>query len=65
MAKELDVSRIIVENDLELRPYKKQKVSGLTEAQKAERVQKCRQFLVWHDIIFSNEKFFLLQETQN
>jgi hypothetical protein len=35
-------------------------------AQKAARVQKCHQLLASHagdDIIFSNEKLFLLQET--
>jgi hypothetical protein len=58
------VSRTIVENDLKLKPYKKQKVWGLTEAQKAETVQKCRQLLAgvlvcwwWHHL-FQREIIF-------
>jgi hypothetical protein len=42
----------------------KQKVHSLTEAQKAAKVQKCRQLFAWHagdDIAFSDEKQFLLQ----
>jgi hypothetical protein len=71
-AKELDVSRaslgIIVRNVLKLYSYKKQKVQSMTEAQKAAKIQKCRQNLARHtsdDIIFSDEKPFLLQETHN
>jgi hypothetical protein len=50
MAKELVVSRIsfwnFFKNDLKLKSFKKQKVHGFTEAQKAARVQKC--YFVWH-----------------
>jgi hypothetical protein len=35
----------IVKDDLKLKLNKKQKVYGLIEAQKAARIQKCRQFL--------------------
>jgi hypothetical protein len=60
----------IVKNDLKLKPYKKPKVHGfsLTEAQNVVGVQKCQQLLAWHvddDIIFSNKKLILLQETHN
>jgi hypothetical protein len=71
MVKVLDVSstslRTIVENDLNPKPYKKQKVHSLTETKQAAKVQKCRQLLAWHavDDIFSDEKLFLLQETHN
>jgi hypothetical protein len=55
----------IAKNALKLRPYKKQKVNGLTEAQKAARVQKYRQLLAWHasdDIIFSDKKLGIFNE---
>jgi hypothetical protein len=63
----IDMSRTLlgkIKNDLILNPYKKQKVYGLTEVQKATRVQKCRQLLAWYagdDIIFSDEKQVELQ----
>jgi hypothetical protein len=49
----------IVKDDLKLKLNKKQKVYGLIEAQKAARIQKCRQFLAWHasdHIIFKKQK---------
>lgn len=58
----------ILKSDLGLKAYKKQRVHGLTEAQKKARVVKSRNLLAWHDgdeIIFSDEKMFLLQESHN
>jgi hypothetical protein len=46
----------------------KQKVNGLTTAQKVARMKNCRQLLAWHakeKVIFSCEILFLLQKTQN
>jgi hypothetical protein len=72
MDKELDVLgtllRTIVKNDLKLKLYTKQKVHGLTEAEKVARAQNCRQLLAWHagdKIIFLDKKQFLLQKTHN
>jgi hypothetical protein len=55
-------------NDLKLQPCTKEEVHGWNKGQKAVRVQKCQQLLTCHagdDIIFSEEKCFLLQETHN
>jgi hypothetical protein len=64
--KQLDVSRTllqtIVKNDFKLKPYKNQKLHGVADAQKAEKVQKCQQLLAW---CAYDEKLFLLQETHN
>jgi hypothetical protein len=63
IAIEIDVSRSLVQtnlkNDLKLKSYNK--VHGLTEAQKATWVQKCRQLHAWH--AGDDNKLFLLQET--
>jgi hypothetical protein len=58
----------ILKKDLGLKAYKKQRVHGLTEVQKKTKVVKFRNLLRWHDgdeIIFSDEKMFLLQESHN
>lgn len=72
IAKDLNVSqttiRRLVKDDLHMKPYKKQKVHGLTIAQKKARVKKCQHLLAWHagdDIIFSDEKMFILQDSHN
>jgi hypothetical protein len=43
-------------------------IHGLITAQKSARIQKCQLVLAWYDgdeIIFSDEKLYLLQETPN
>jgi inhibitor of nuclear factor kappa-B kinase subunit alpha len=72
MAKELGISQSTMKNilkdDLRLIPYKKQRVHGLTEKQKVARVERCRQLLKRHgdcEILFSDEKMFLLQDHHN
>lgn len=72
LAKDLKVSRRsmgrILRIDLNLKAYKKQKIHGLTVAQKKARVKKCRDMLAWHDgddMIFSDEKMFVLQDSHN
>ncbi|XP_055633256.1 uncharacterized protein LOC129773638 [Toxorhynchites rutilus septentrionalis] len=72
MAKELGISqstmKTILKDDLRLIPYKKQRVHGVTEKQKAGRVERCRQLLKRHGgckILFSDEKLFLLQDHHN
>lgn len=58
----------ICRDDLRLRPYKKRKVHGLTAVHKIARVKKCKHLLWWHagdEIIFSDEKMFVLQDTHN
>ncbi|XP_055643520.1 uncharacterized protein LOC129779828 [Toxorhynchites rutilus septentrionalis] len=72
MAKELGISqstmKTILKDDLRLISYRKQRVHGLTEKQKAGRVQRCRQLLKRHggcEILFSDKKLFLLQDHHN
>lgn len=72
MAKDLQISqrsiRRIVKEDLHMKAYKKQKIHGLSMAQKQARLQKCKNILAWHegdDIIFSDEKMFTLEDTHN
>jgi transposase len=72
VAKDMGLARttmqLILKKDLGMTAYKKQKVHGLTEIQKKARVVKCRNILNWHDgdeIIFSDEKMFLLQDSHN
>lgn len=72
MAKEVKISsttaRRIVHTDLKMKTYKKQKVHGLTVVQRKARVAKCKNLLAWHaddEIIFSDEKMFLLKDTHN
>lgn len=58
----------ITKLDLKLKGYKKQKVHGLTTANKKARVERCKHLLAWHadsEIIFSDEKLFLLQDSHN
>lgn len=58
----------IATKDLKLKAYKKQKIHGLTTVQKTERVRRSRNLLAWHagdEIIFSDEKMFLLQDSHN
>lgn len=58
----------LLRHDLECKPYKKQRVHGLTERQKQARVQRSRNLLVRHgdcEILFSDEKLFLLQDNHN
>lgn len=72
LAKDLKVSRSsmhnIIQKDLGMRAYKKKRVHGLTEAQRVARVKKCKHLLEWHadsEIIFSDEKLFVLEEQYN
>jgi transposase len=58
----------VLHEDLKLKAYKKQKVHGLSAAQKLARVKKSKELLAWHagdEVLFSDEKLFLLQETHN
>jgi hypothetical protein len=59
--------RIIVKNILKLKPYTNQKMYGLTKAQKESENANSTlvNMLVGNDIIYSDEKLFLLQETHN
>lgn len=59
---------LLLTKDLGMKAFKKQKVHGLTQKQKAARVVKSKELLRWHDgdeIIFSDEKMFLLQDSHN
>jgi inhibitor of nuclear factor kappa-B kinase subunit alpha len=72
MARQLGVSQSsmqrILKKDLGLTAYRKQRVHGLTNKQKVARVQRCRNLLKRHascEILFSDEKMFLLQDQHN
>jgi hypothetical protein len=60
--------RTIVKYVLKLKTEVIQKTKSSGLKQKAEIVQKCRQLLAWQandDIIFSDNKLFMQQETHN
>lgn len=72
LAKDMGIARSsmrrILKDDLHMKAYKKQRIHGLTEAQKKARVVRCKNLLAWHagdEIIFSDEKMFVLQDTHN
>ena len=58
----------VLHEDLGMKAYKKRKVAGLTTAQKIKRCKRARLLLDWHatdDIIFSDEKMFVLEVSHN
>lgn len=72
MARDLKISettfRRLVKEDLGLKAYKRRKIHGLTNKNKDERVKRCKRLLRRHansDILFSDEKMFVLQEVFN
>jgi hypothetical protein len=75
MACQLGISdgllRRIIKEDLGLKPYKKRKVHGLTDAQKEKRLVRSKQLLERHgssdleQLVFSDEKLFSVQEKLN
>lgn len=72
MAKHLKIHRSslqrIVKEDLGLKAYKRHKIHALTHAQRVKRVQRAKINLAWRagvEIIFSDEKLFVLEETYN
>lgn len=72
MAREMNMGKSTLQNllkvDLGLRAFKKQKVAGLTVKNKEERVKRCKRLLKRHDgpdIIFSDEKLFVLEAPLN
>src|SRR5690349_17342654 len=72
LAKDMYFGRMIMteifKQDLGLSALKKTKIHGLTTAQKVKRHQGSKFLLDWHagdEIIFSDEKLFLLQDSHN
>lgn len=72
LAKNMNVSQSTMctffKHDLGLKAYKKHKIHGLTTAQKKKRFERSKMLLSWRrgdEIIFSDEKLFLLQESHN
>jgi inhibitor of nuclear factor kappa-B kinase subunit alpha len=75
LAKKLDTPRTtvrrIVRDDIGLKPYKRQKVHGLSTAQKDKRLVRCKRLLRWsgnnrvNSIVFSDEKIFTVEEKLN
>lgn len=72
MARKLNVSnttfRRLVKEDLGLKAYKRRRIHGLTEKNKMERVKRCKRLVQRHansEILFTDEKLFVLQETYN
>ena len=58
--------RIILKKDL--KPFKKRKVHGVSKPSKRKRVERAKNILAWHggdEIIFSDEKLFVLQQSHN
>lgn len=63
--------RRVLKNDLQLKPYKKRKLHGLTTKQREKRVKRSRALLKRHgkksieNIIFSDEKLFVIEQHLN
>lgn len=71
-AKDLKINREsvreIFRKDLKLIPFKKQKVHGVSVLSKQKRFERCKNILAWHadhEIIFSDEKLFVLEQSHN
>lgn len=72
LAQEHNISRTsmrrVLKDDLRMTPYKKKRGHGLTIAQKQSRLARCKELLRRHaksNIVFSDEKLFLLQPSLN
>ena len=60
--------RLLLRNDLKLTPNKKQVVHEVNKATKDKGYQRSRELLGWRaddEIIFSDEKLFVLEQTVN
>jgi len=63
--------RRIAKNELNLKPYKLQKVQLLTDENKRVRIQRCRQLKRraagqrWEHILFTDEKIFTVEQVHN
>jgi inhibitor of nuclear factor kappa-B kinase subunit alpha len=71
-ARELEINRETVrkifKDDLKLKPFKKRKVHGVSEATKKKRIERSKHILAWHagdEMIFSDEKMFVLEQSHN
>jgi inhibitor of nuclear factor kappa-B kinase subunit alpha len=71
-ARQLEINRETVrkifKDDLTLKPFNKRKVHGLSEATKKKRIERSKHILAWHagdETIFSDEKMFVLEQSQN
>lgn len=72
MASQLEMSKSSAHNllriDLQLTPYKKQKIHGVSAAVQEKRYERVQRILNWHagdDIVFSDEKLFVLELPHN
>ena len=60
--------RKIFRDELKCKAYKKRKVHGISEASEKKRLERSSALLAWHggdEIIFSDEKLFVLEQTFN
>lgn len=69
---DLDIKRGSIHNilkvDLGCKAYKKRKVHGISELSRRKRLDRVAHILAWHDgdeFIFSAEKLFVLQQSNN
>lgn len=71
MGKSRTTMQRILKEDLQLKPYKKRKVAGLSDKQRTARFERSKLLLKRHDeksvenIIFSDEKFFIMERNLN
>lgn len=60
--------RKIFRDELKCKPYKKRRVHGISEAAEKKRLERSSALLAWHggdEIIFSDEKLFVLEQSFN
>ena len=61
-------AHLLLKKDVGLKPYKKQKIHGVSISSKDKRAERVSSIQAWHggdEFVFSDEKLFVLQQSHN